>query len=204
MSIQIWNAFEYRGPRGVSGLLEALKRVRPDVVRAAVARLYLDLPAVTRGTDWVLYRRTLHGVMTDSCQAPLASVLGFIPDVRASAVLYLYGSRVFVQFFGVATAFCDPKTTSIPGLHDYHYQDRSDRPAGVTSRTWEARRRTWGYVFRGSPDYTPDQVGLRFSFVSAQDTWALTQAVFESTHGHVMGKSPAACAICNPAEEVRA
>lgn len=55
-----------------------------------------------------------------------------------------------------------------PWLSDYHYQNQTDAPHGISDEEWEERKRTWNKAI--GPDYIPANHGMEIKlFDSAQD-----------------------------------
>lgn len=198
MSTKIFNAYEWTHARGVHSLFPLLRNIRnvemvhaiqaitDRIGRAALRKADIDWNAVESGV-----RQSLMSSLND-----VLTPVGWLPNTSASAVVYVLRGRVFVQFFGMATAV--PRS---PHLRDFHYQNSTDRPAGVTSREWASRRRVWDAIL---PPYNiPSLAGLSFDFVAVRDVYDILDSLFEHEHGHTRYSYSSTCTLCQERRNFR-
>lgn len=63
---------------------------------------------------------------------------------------------------------------------DFHYQDQSDRPGGVTPREWGFRRKVWEDIFGGLSDcWGPSEAGAVY-VITGPDDICLTKDMMDS------------------------
>ncbi len=148
MSTKIYHAYVYDGP--IEDLFAWLLAFRKRHVAATLKRMRA---VFTPEADFhevaeLLRAATAHGLNTDL-------------NLAASAVVYPHGNSVLVQFFGADDALLRRLG---PKFKDYHYQNATDRPDGVTAREWTNRRRVWDAIIdRGDGTFAGS--GLVFQLV---------------------------------------
>ncbi len=79
------------------------------------------------------------------------------PD-DARLILYPDKNQIRILAFGRNLTHFLYENASTYGMADYHYQDQTDRPAGITKEQWSARHKTWKRLI--GPDFVPINHGI--------------------------------------------
>lgn len=81
-------------------------------------------------------------------------------NVSASAVVFFHRKAIYVKFFGIPNNMLPDNDRR---FSDFHYQNSTDRPSGITAKEWAARSRAWDAMTRHGPSFGEN--GLLFDFV---------------------------------------
>ncbi len=87
-------------------------------------------------------------------------------DFNSSVVIVPMEDKQLLMYFGSDDGRDVIK--HLPWLSDYHYQNQTDAPKGISDEEWELRRQTWEKAI--GPDYRPINHGMEIKlFDSAYD-----------------------------------
>ena len=80
--------------------------------------------------------------------------------LMASAYFYQYEDRIFTMLFGSADIInAVVSETETDMLSDWHFQNQTDRPEGISEEEWNAREKSWDKMI--GPDYIPARHGVK-------------------------------------------
>lgn len=153
MSTKIYDAYEYKGTlpelmkylKGLQAERKSLMEARADKLVAAVGR-----------------KDAFEAVKSGESQFEMLWGL-----IQEDATVFLYKGRIFVMFFfGYETPIDPLARKGSAKWVDFHYQDQSDRPGGITERDWKSRRNIWYAILGGDGYGVPSECGLNYRLVS--------------------------------------
>lgn len=124
--------------------------------------------------DWTHRLTHVHEATLEAVKKQANSMRRNDFDVDVSIKVAPYKGRFYLR------AFCDHVSVLVggclnfldehPALEDYHYQNCTDRPEGVTAQAWRHREKVWDAIFAG-PNERPNQVSL--NICSASDFYLI-------------------------------
>lgn len=199
MSTKIYDAYVYSG--SLESLMRRFTAYRREAIEvyAAYAAEQLREAGIVRGSEITVAVKSVltSRMMVEAVKSPSGRHVELVTPKCGAAVYFLRG-KTLVQFFGVPH---DLPTGTAPKFElpkryfrDFHYQNSTDRPRGVSAREWSERKRVWGRVFKDA--LTPAEAGLTFEFIGQDDDLRLTAAVERKLHGHTGRWFHADCAVC--------
>jgi hypothetical protein len=175
MSTKIYNAYIYHGT--IDELFLDLKKIRKQYHKkfakefAKNCFICADLPPMyfDRFCEVEFYSSDKRQVgrkrVADLPAYKLVTFLDFFIqskvnhplNIEASCVVYPYAGNLYVQFFGYS-----PRLSK--KFKDFHYQNQTDWPEGMTEKEWCQRERVWEVIFKNTD--TPSSAGLVYEFHS--------------------------------------
>jgi hypothetical protein len=81
-----------------------------------------------------------------------------IVNVNASVVVYFFEGKIYTQFYINDNVFMKSLSHN-KRFKDFHYQDQTDRPKGISDKMWKERERIWDGIFKQT-FLAPVDVGL--------------------------------------------
>jgi hypothetical protein len=168
MSTKIYNAYEWKGTMPellvfLAGIKKSYNENINDRMMPFAEKLYEQ----QKDSDDEI--RTFVRPLADEIEKAFKEN-GYSPlNFQASAVVYFYGNRKFVQFFGLDAG--NEKLAIHSKLFDFHYQNQVDKPEDLTDRAWNKRERIWSAIFKTT--WTPSEAGLNYVFFGFDDIWRL-------------------------------
>lgn len=87
-------------------------------------------------------------------------------DFTFSVLVIPHGQDILAMFF-VEEDLGYRQALTYAGFEDFHYQNSTDRPEGISEEAWEARRNTWDEVLPGRT--APCEVGFSYEVVTWHD-----------------------------------
>jgi len=162
MSVKIWTAYRLRKSEYLWSLVHDIRLKAKKNVIDTLAKLYQShLPHVN--TDTELYQSRLKPYLTNYPpeRAEYLARLSVVQDIfrrayrfsttRPERSPYNFDVSVgFRQYKGaiIVIPYCDSMVRNVldflredKRLRDYHYQNQTDRPKGLSNRVWSERRR---------------------------------------------------------------
>lgn len=121
-------------------------------------------------------------VITGSTKQGLRSPL----NIDASVVIYIDGSKLYVQFFGVDSDLYENEVQE-GLLADFHYQDSADKPDNVTKQEWSKRYKVIDRILSKDDTGIPSQCGFCRVLTDEQNCTKVAEYVrqyLESTESH--------------------
>ncbi len=160
MSTKIYNAYAYRGrrircPQDLLAVSERIRDALRPVVKAAFYRAaarklaFFTDRVIANGRGFNAEQRSPLFVVTDEVLAAVKRTEDGVReptwDTDISWTFHIMGEKIFLRLFAenhVVEAF----EKAFPEFADHHYQNSTDRPSTVSSRSWAQRRRDWEHV----------------------------------------------------------
>lgn len=84
-------------------------------------------------------------------------------DFSASCCLFPCGRKTLILFYSDNNSILE-LWDSLDYIHEYHYQNQTDRPNNITNREWNLRRKNWNKVLGGDGWGIPAHNGYVFTF----------------------------------------
>ncbi len=90
---------------------------------------------------------------------------GHRTDVTESCCVYFHKTGTYIQFF-MAARF-KHLYSDIKYFKDFHYQNQSDLPSGLTIKEWKNRKKIWNEIL--GTEGIPAKVGFIYNFYTYDD-----------------------------------
>jgi len=87
-------------------------------------------------------------------------------NFQASAVIYPYKKRVYIQFFGLRERYLEKVLDG--RFEDYHYQNQADWPEEISEKQWNRRGLVWDKILSLGQDGIPSDNGFIFPIYEKQ------------------------------------
>jgi hypothetical protein len=158
VSTKIYNAFRLRSRRSMWTVTASIRVGAEKRCRAALVKLYRDIAANPKEYDYAGGPSpfAISRWVRKQYEAQAFSGLRNMWDMDVAIAVHDVGGRTLLRAFAGSSWFARSLDflERHPDLEDYHYQNSTDRPDGITARAWSERRRTWERAMRPDGTFT--------------------------------------------------
>jgi hypothetical protein len=155
MSTKIYNAYLFNSD--IFKLQEELNKIREHHFNLCVEDAKRILIKPKAGIDWTKRCLDFVKLLETSRKSTSASPI----DFSAEAVIFPKANNKFlVQFFRLHHKLEIPKI-----FIEYHYQNQTDQPEGISDEEWEQRRKDWDEIY--DKYISPSEAGFIYEIFGA-------------------------------------
>jgi hypothetical protein len=99
-------------------------------------------------------------------------------NIDASVVIYVDGSKLYIQFFGVKRELYETEVDD-GTLVDFHYQNSTDRPDDISAQEWRKRERVVHRLLDKDSSGIPSRCGFYRTLTDEDDCMLVASYVKE-------------------------